>query len=390
MNMTSRASKNVVFLQRRMTEYRVPFFEKLRETLLSQSVGLDVIYGSPGSSDISKEDDAMLPWAIKVKTRYFKLGPMQLVYQQLAPFMVLGKDLIIVPHENIMALNHLRLLRRIPQGARIALFGHGANFQAVNPDNWREKIKAWTAKQADWWFVYTELSRTRILQDGFPAERITCINNSHDLRRLAGWKADISGDEREALYTALGIQGADVGVFIASLYAEKRLPFLMDACDEIRRKIADFELVMIGDGPLREEVKAFARMRPWVHYVGAKHGREKVIHLSLGKVLLNPGLVGLNALDGFALGVPMVTTDWKYHSPEIAYLESGENCLIAANDVTSFADSVCTLFRDEQLRNRLASAGEEDAIKYSLDNMVRNFADGIMHALAVPPLMRRT
>jgi glycosyltransferase involved in cell wall biosynthesis len=372
-----------------MTAYRVPFFEQLRETLSARDVKLSVLHGSPSTYETTREDDALLPWAVPIRTRYLKYGSLQLVCQQLEPFMVQGSDLIIIPHENNLMLNNLRIMRRARQKARVAFFGHGANFQAVDPDSIRERFKAWTSRQADWWFAYTERSRERIIQNGFPLGRITCVNNSQDLDSLAEWKTGVTGDEREALRTALRLRGTAVGLFIGSLYEEKRLPFLMDACDEIRRTIVDFEVVMIGDGPLREEMKKFVGSRPWARYVGAKHGREKVIHLSLGKILLNPGLVGLNALDAFSLGIPMVTTDWKYHSPEIAYLESGRNSLITENNVSSFADGVCSLFQDEQFRARLASAGEDDAKKYSLDNMVRNFADGITQAMDTPPLMKR-
>lgn len=387
---TNRSQGKVLFIQRRMTEYRVPFFEKLRDSLMSRNVSLSVVYGSPSPKELSKKDDMVLAWGTKVPCNYFEIGNIQLVFKRIHPSLIKDNDMIIIPHENRLLLNHSLLLRHCSPGTRIAFFGHGANFQAWQSNSYREKLKSWTARHADWWFAYSELSRQRVIKNGFPSDRITCVNNSVDISSLIEWKKSIMPDELYALREALGLRGDAVGVFIGSLYKEKRLQFLFQACDEIRQRLPFFEIVVIGDGPLHDQVRSFVKTRKWARSVGAKHGREKVLHMCLGEVLLNPGLVGLNILDSFALGIPIVTTDCGIHSPEIAYLESGKNGLMVPDRNASFVEGVCRLFEDREMREALSTTVQENADRYSLDRMVANFTQGIMQALQSEPLRGKT
>ena len=128
----------------------------------------------------------------------------------------------------------------------------------------------------------------------------------------------------------------------------------------MREAVPDFHLLIIGGGPDAGIAEAAAAELPWVHYVGPKLGAEKTALASLGRVFLMPGLVGLGVLDSFAYGTPMVTTDVPYHSPEIDYLRHGENGLIVADDVRTYAEAVTELLTDEawrlQLRRGAAAA----------------------------------
>ena len=95
--------------------------------------------------------------------------------------------------------------------------------------------------------------------------------------------------------------------------------------------------------------------------------------------------VGLGILDSFALGIPMVTTDCKIHSPEIAYLDSGRNGLMVADSEEAFIEGVERLLKNDELREKMVSACEVDTHRYSLDKMVENFTDGILSALNQRP-----
>jgi glycosyltransferase involved in cell wall biosynthesis len=184
------------------------------------------------------------------------------------------------------------------------------------------------------------------------------------------------------LLKELGLCGAHLGIFIGSLHKDKRLDFLFAAADLLHEKVKDFELLIIGDGPLNDEAARFTESRRWVRWVGARHGREKVLYASLGRVMLNPGMVGLGILDSYALGIPIVTTDCGIHSPEIAYLRSQENGLLTADDRDAFANGVISLLEDSPLAEKLCAGCLADAEKYTIENMLENFSDGIVKALS--------
>ena len=206
------------------------------------------------------------------------------------------------------------------------------------------------------------------------------MNNAVDVSQLIEWRKSISPTEIASLRAKLNLHGEKVGIFLGSLHTDKRLDFLFSAADELQHRLHDFEFIIIGDGPLRNMVLDYATDRPWVHFVGAKHGREKVMYLSLGQVMLNPGLVGLGILDSFALRLPMVTTDCKLHSPEIAYLESGRNGLMVQDSLESFVSGVADIMTNPALRASMADACEDDSTLYSIDSMSNNFCDGILKA----------
>lgn len=374
--------KNVLIIQRRMTEYRVPMFEALRARLAQDGVTLQVAYGTPTALEALRNDAGVLPWGMEVPCRYLGSGKFQLVWQSIPRRFLKEQDLIIIPHENMLLLNHLLLFqRRRPDRQKLAFWGHGANFQSREKKSIRERFKTWTARQVDWWFAYTALSAQKVMAGGFPAERITCLNNAVDVGSLQKWRGSITDEERVAILRELGLQGTRVAVFIGGLYREKRLDFLFAAADELRRRLPDFELLIIGNGPQGGLVREFTVSRPWCRWVGARHNREKALYVSIGQVMLNPGLVGLNILDSFALGVPLLTTDCGIHSPEIAYLESGRNGIMTVNDLHEYVHTTARLLTEAGVRQTLAHHCAQDAERYSLGNMVSNFRTGILQAL---------
>ena len=98
-------------------------------------------------------------------------------------------------------------------------------------------------------------------------------------------------------------------------------------------------------------------------------------------MFLNPGLVGLSIIDAFVIGLPIFTTDCKLHSPEIAYLEPSRNGFITATDLNEYVTKVVHVLGQPDLLHDLSENCRVDARKYSIDNMARNFTQGLNRAL---------
>ena len=77
----------------------------------------------------------------------------------------------------------------------------------------------------------------------------------------------------------------------------------------------------------------------------------------------------------------MITTDCGIHSPEIAYLENGRNGFITPQDTAAYVACVVHLLGDEGLRQMIAANAMADARKYTLEQIVENFADGVLRAV---------
>ena len=226
----------------------------------------------------------------------------------------------------------------------------------------------------------------------FPLQRITVVNNAVDTVALSEAKNQLRQTDLDQLREELGIHTRNVGIFVGGMYHNqhhsKRLPFLIECCKKIRLLVPDFEMIFVGGGPKQWVVEDAASACPWIHYVGVQKGVAAVPYWALSKICLNPGLVGLSILDGFALGVPLVTSDIPYHSPEIAYLSPGENGIMVDDhdDPEVFARTAVDLLLDEPRIEALAAAGQVTVSTITNEAMVDNFAKGILAALRLKPL----
>ena len=75
-------------------------------------------------------------------------------------------------------------------------------------------------------------------------------------------------------------------------------------------------------------VEGFCSSREWAHYVGPLFGQARVPYFLLADVFLMPGAIGLAVLDCFALQLPMLTTTFRYHGPERAYVIDQVNGIV--------------------------------------------------------------
>lgn len=368
----------VCIVQRRLTHYRAPLFVALREALADRGIQLELLVGQGTPAEEKKHDAGVLPWAQSIPTRY--LFGDRLCWQSLGRHLD-GIDLLIVTQENKLIQNHLLLLA--PRRFKLAFWGHGANLQSDNPHGFKERFKRWTTNRVDWWFAYTQMSADLVKAAGFPGSRITVLNNAVDTSELHRQRQSVTLEETHALRESLGFGARPVGVFVGSLYADKRLDFLFAATEAIRREVPDFHLLIVGEGPEGGKVQTWCAAHPWTRWVGARFGKEKVAHVSVAQVMLNPGLVGLSILDAFVCGVPMLTTDCGIHSPEIAYLENGINGVTTTDDLGAYVSASVRLLLDTQALDTLRTGCAASAKEYTVENMARRFADGVVHAVAV-------
>lgn len=370
----------VVF--RYVHHYRAPFYELLRSTLAERGIELRLVAGDPGPRDAAKRDAVELPWATYVRNRHVTFAGRELVWQP-ALRHVWGADLVIVEQASRLLLTYVLLLGRGVGGPRIAFWGHGRNVQPHRASALGEAVKRFVSARVDWWFAYNERSVGTVRSLGVAPYRITLVQNAHDTRGLVEMRASLGPDEVAAARMRVGVASDHVAVFVGALYEDKRLDFLVAAADLVRARVPDFELIVIGTGPLAADAEAAASRRPWLHYAGALYGRQKVAVMSLARCLALPGLVGLAILDGFALELPLVTCQVPYHSDEVTYLRDGVNGVMVrdADDVAAYADALARLMVDDEALARLREGCREAAGKYTVEAMVRNFAEGVVGAL---------
>ena len=367
--------RSVLIIQEHLPHYRVPFFEQLHKDLSAHGVSLQLIFSPKTRESLLP---GYLPWALPVPIHWF--GSMG--WQNVFPH-VKGISLVIAPQETKYAVLPLLLILRKWGGWKFAFWGHGKNFQSIHPDSFSERWKRLLSRRADWWFAYNNLS-ARVVRDlGFPANRTTVVMNSINTSALIEARAAVTPSQQTNLRKELGLFSKNIGIYTGGLYSQKRISFLLQSCRIVRKKIPDFEMIVIGRGPDEALVVETAKREPWLRYLGTKGDTEKAPYWSLANVCLMPGLVGLAVLDSFAFGVPMVTTAYPYHSPEIDYLTHGKTGWICDSwqDPIQYADAIADLLRDSSRLAAMQLACRTEAGHYSIEKMSSLFCKGIMDCL---------
>lgn len=376
----NRSVLRVALVQRVLPHYRVPFHRALHSAL-QPDIELTLYFGHEYPGTVPATVEFNEPWAHTIRNRYLFIRESEIVWQSclrdLSNF-----DLVIVEQANRLLLNYALFARRylLPGGPKIALWAHGRNWQSSSRTRLREYLKLESSKLADWWFAYSISSAQVLTAAGYPGGRITVVNNAIDSTDLARAYESVSPSSLQRLRELLGISPDDrVGIYCGGLHPGKQLEFLLEAVREYRRRDERFHLLVVGHGPSAAVLKAAGE--PWIHLVGPVFGGDRAVYFSLAHVTLVPAQVGLVIVDTFVTQTPLITTDDSGHGPEISYLESGSNGLVASHDARAYADAMERYFSSPQLQSTLRQGCAKSAPTYTVERMAARFADGIRDCL---------
>lgn len=368
--------KRVLIIEAQIKQYRVPFYNSLRSALNRSGICLYVGYSDPNAAEASKRDNCDLPAAYGKKVRGYWFFGDKILFQPLL-IDALRADLVIVEQANKFVLNHLLLMLSMIGVKRVAFWGLGENLQAgqIYLSEWYRRR---TLNTVSWWFAYTKGTARYLTQNWVSPNHITAVDNAVDTSAIRRHVDSISSERRSNLRRSLGIApSARVGIFCGMLDKVKSVPFLLDSAKLIRDRISDFHLILVGGGPEQASIHSAVEGSPWIHYMGPQFGERKSELIAVSDMFLMPGRVGLVVLDAFAAGLPLLSTRLKIHGPEMEYLEEGINGALSEPDVTAFANMVVKLLEDRDALVRLQQGARESGSKYTIENMVANFKEGI-------------
>ena len=370
--------KRVTILHPWLPQYRVPFFAALVDRMATQGVEITVAHGAPPSDVRDRQDSRRVDWATEVPSHRIP-GSASLVWQSLDGLGA-GRDLLILEQ----ALRNLELYPWLVAGLvrrpRVALWGHGRTYTKQHSAAER-RAKTLLTNRAHWFFAYTEGGAEFVRAQGFPQQRITVVQNALDTQSLRRDMSGVSEEDWKSTRLRLGLPDR-YALYLGGLDGSKRLDLLVSACDRVADQVDDFRLVVAGAGPLAAQMRAWSSQRPWLVPVGPVFGKDKATVASGAVALVNPGRVGLVAVDSFAMGLPLVTCRWPYHAPEFEYLDNNVNAIITEDGEMELAQGVVRVWTDALLRQRLSSHAWHDGERYTLAAMVDRFAEGVHRALA--------
>jgi phosphatidylinositol alpha-1,6-mannosyltransferase len=189
------------------------------------------------------------------------------------------------------------------------------------------------------------------------------------------------GPRDPALVERWGLRGKQVLLATGSLIERKNLLFLIRAMVEVRRRVGpDVVLLLVGDGPLRERIRAEIDrldLGSSVILAGYVPEAEKVATINLADVFVFASLLEgfpLAPQEAMACGKPVVAFRVASLADQVVDGETG--FLVEANDTAAFADRVTRLLAAPDLTRRLGGAGTERIDRlFRWDRTVRGVLD---------------
>ena len=162
-------------------------------------------------------------------------------------------------------------------------------------------------------------------------------------------------------------------VFVGRLVEKKGVKYLIEAMAILRSKYPQLNLVVIGDGPLRESLAALAQTRgvsDRVRFIGSVRNEELPGYLRAAAISVMPSVVaasgdqeglGLVAVEAQGCGCAVVASDLPAVRDTVI---DGQTGLMARPaDAADLADKIAMLLDDDALRKTLTNSGRNHALE---------------------------
>jgi len=233
---------------------------------------------------------------------------------------------------------------------------------------WLERpVRAWLRhlhNRAHATLVPTAAMADRLRAQGFKAVRV--LSRGVDTRLFHPDHRD------ESLRRAWGAEPDTlVLLYVGRIAAEKNLDLLFDTQAAMRQASIDHRLVLVGEGPRLEALRA---RHPQALFVGPKRGMELARHYASADLFLFPSLsetYGNVTQEAMASGLAVLA----YAEAAAAELirEGGNGRLVAPGDKHAFMTTAVELGADASQRMRLAAAAREGVLARDWSEVVGEF-----------------
>jgi glycosyltransferase involved in cell wall biosynthesis len=149
---------------------------------------------------------------------------------------------------------------------------------------------------------------------------------------------------------------------VGRLAAQKAPEVFVAACAELAGRVPEARFVLIGDGPMREEVAGAIRTsglrERLLHVPGLQDAFTVMPQLDVFALTSRYEAGPYAPLEAMRAGAPVVLTDVPGNRDTVTDERTG--LLVPADDPKALAAAIERLLREPQLARRLAGAARED------------------------------
>lgn len=175
----------------------------------------------------------------------------------------------------------------------------------------------------------------------------------------------------------------DSFIYVGRLHPDKKPLLMIDAFERLHALRTDLRLVIVGDGPLSDEVRRRTLESPARESIDIRGhvddyaALRKLYAESIASI--SPGYVGLSVTQSLSFGVPMIISRDEPHAPEIEAVRDGFNGLFFETDDVQDLSNVMSEMagQREHWRDKGVEIAEICSRSYSVEAMVAGLVDAL-------------
>lgn len=186
------------------------------------------------------------------------------------------------------------------------------------------KMKLWLFKHVSGTFVYGDRAKKLLIEKGVPENKLFAIHNSLDYDKQKALREHMTSTN---IYKDHFLNDYPTIIFIGRLTKVKKLDMVIDSIALLRKKGENYNLVFVGDGSEKENLKkrvAELKLESNVWFYGACYDEKKNAELVYNADLcVSPGNVGLTAMHALVFGCPVIThNSFEWQMPEFEAIQA--------------------------------------------------------------------
>ena len=221
--------------------------------------------------------------------------------------------------------------------------------------------------------------------EGCDISHVFATGNTIDQASIKAAIAEWTDERLAEFQQKEGLIGHRIILTCSRIIEKQRLHEAIEALSKKPLAREDTLLVVIGDGPLKDDCQKLAErlgVSSRIRWLGAIFDERDMAPWFLSaKVFTYPGPVGLAILKALSYGLPAVLND-THNSTEAEIMENGKTGLLfKEHDTEDLARTLDELMSDEGRRGKMCEYSRKVAFEnYSMDMMINNFSAAIEDA----------
>lgn len=223
--------------------------------------------------------------------------------------------------------------------------------------SWLRGLRRRLLMRVDRYVALTDQIRSELLGLGLDERRVVTIPNAVDTSVFYPRAGD-----RRALRGKLGLSEEDkVVIFVGRLVPGKRVDLLIRGLSQVRERVPEARLVLVGDGPLRSELEQIVvRLGLDSRVIFAGNRPDVAAYMQASDMFVLPSEwegLSIALLEAMACGLPVLVSDCDGNRELVT--DGLDGMVFPRGDEKVLAQKIETLLLDTTWAQRLARAAVE-------------------------------